>query len=141
MPKRDEIKIRERTNLYDLLDDGIENGSDLETLVRLREEAASAPSVQRPPEALPRPQPATPVRAGRSWGGVLIGSLLLAAGGSLALYPQEMVVWHAAIRYVASSAEYVSPSMARVYGIVVASAGVLVLLVSLVRMRNHAART
>jgi len=36
MPSREQLKIRKLTNLYDLLDDGIENGSDLPELARLQ---------------------------------------------------------------------------------------------------------
>ena len=83
MPSREQLKIRKLTNLYDLLDDGIENGSDLPELARLQAEgeaAAATPSVPAPPRA---DRPAEPVPFRRSWGGALLSAVLIAGGERL----------------------------------------------------------
>jgi hypothetical protein len=138
MPKREEIKIRESTNLYDLLDDGIENGSDSPALAELRR-AGSPPESPRRPSAPSSDIPQPPAR--RSIGGALLGLSVAASGFAVAFWPREMIVWHARIRYLPSIAEHVSATTARGYGVIVAAAGALILAVSLVRMRVPRQRT
>jgi len=80
MPSREQLKIRKLTNLYDLLDDGMENGSDLAELARLQAEgeaATATPSAPAPPRV---DHPAEPGPARRSWGGALLGAVLITGG-------------------------------------------------------------
>jgi len=150
MSKRDEVKIRQRTNLYDLLDDGIENNSDLEALRKAREDAAAEPE---PPAAhagtddAPHPATASPsTPAGdrkaasatgrRHWAGALTGALSCAGGLWLLVAPATGLVFHDRIRYARPFVEQVSPLMSQVYGGVLLVAGIALLYFSLRQTRE-----
>lgn len=138
MPDRDEIRIRRSTNLYDLLDDGIANNSDIRELVR-REDATAIEAKHATEDATPQsPQrrllPQLPrIEQARSWFGILLGILVLVAGSEVALHPIAMLAWHMR-RGLWWSTEYVSIDRARFYGICIATFGLLLLVYSLIRM-------
>jgi ferric-dicitrate binding protein FerR (iron transport regulator) len=150
MSKRDEVKIRQRTNLYDLLDDGIENNSDLEALRKAREEAAAAPEPSIDREGMddaPRPEAASlstsfgaresasaPGR--RHWAGALTGALSCAGGLWLLVAPATGLVFHDRIRYARPFIEQVSPLMSQVYGGALLVAGIAQLYFSLRQTRE-----
>ena len=141
MSKRDEVRVRQNTTLYDLLDDGVENGSDVSALARLKaeHEQSSANEISNAHRASPQHFALTTSR--RSWGGAVLGFAIFTGGTAVAIWPVEMLVWHDRIRYLPSFAEHVTQDGARGYGIVVALAGLVVTLFSLVRMRDFAGRT
>jgi hypothetical protein len=116
--------IRRRTNIADLLDDGIENGSDIGTLhadtgdepAGAEEEAAlrtrdETLAVVRAEQAAV--EAATTRR--RSPYGLFLGVLIAAAGTWLIASPVDMRVLHAHSRY-ASFLEHVTPARSRLYG-------------------------
>lgn len=140
MSSREQLKIRKLTNLYDLLDDGIENGSDLPELARLQAEdgaGTATPSAPAPPRG---DRPAEPVPSRRSWGGVLLGAAFIAGGGAAALWPSELMVWHDRINYLPSFVEHVTRAGARGYGVAVTVGGLVVLVVSLLRLPGDVQR-
>jgi len=143
MPRRDEIRIRQLTNLYDLLDDGVENGSDLPALAALKKHDG-ANSIEedgkKKPEVRLVHHESGPIVSRRSWSGVLIGLALLLCGTAAILWPAEVWVWHDRIRYLPGFAELVTRMGAQFYGSVVVVSGFLILLLSLVPMRVSAPR-
>jgi hypothetical protein len=92
MSKRSLTWLRQRTNVEDLLDDGIENNSDLESFAAtaqpnddsragLTEAPLQAPHVESPkPE--PEPEPAE-----ADFFGAAIGVLIIGCGISLVVHP------------------------------------------------------
>ncbi len=141
MPGREDIKIRRVTTLYDLLDDGIENGSDLAKIADLKRDSLE----ERPERLNSPPNDARSANSSpdgrRSWFGILLGLALSVAGASVALWPSSMMVWHHRIMYLPSVVEYVTASTARGYGIVVAIAGICIAVGFLVRLRAPLPRT
>jgi hypothetical protein len=122
MSQRDARWLRRRTTLRDLLDDGIENGSDLKSqdpyqpvtppdpaIRALRDETIAA--IRR--EA----QRGRARRVGVSGLGLLLGSVLIASGTLLLLFPVDMAVHHARIRYLPSFIEHVDHARSRLYGV------------------------
>ena len=135
MPDKDEIRIRKATNLYDLLDDGIANNSDIPELVR-REDSATVELPAKPMQRIsaesgPTPEPVE--RKARSWFGIVLGSITAIAGSVTVLHPAAMFVWHDRMRRP-SFFEYVSVERARGYAICVAIFGLLLLAYSLIKM-------
>jgi hypothetical protein len=142
MSIRDLNWIRRRTTVEDLLDDGIENASDLgkpssdarlpsdpaalrkrsETLARLRAEHAAELSTAR--------------RKSFSAFGVLLGLLIAVGGGALVLFPTDMRVEHSRIRYLPTVWEHVTPVRSRLYGSVGLAFGLSLVVYSLYRPRS-----
>ena len=137
MPDEDEIRIRRATNLYDLLDDGIANNSDIRELVKREDEIAAKPAATTSQGHAPQPgsasAPETLVQKARSWFGILLGSLVFTAGVAEAIHPTAMNVWHFMYR-TRSFVEYVDAGRARFYGSCVAIFGLALLAYSLIRM-------
>jgi ferric-dicitrate binding protein FerR (iron transport regulator) len=149
MSKRDEVKIRQRTNLYDLLDDGIENNSDLEALRKAREDAAAEPEspVDRAglddaspftasPSTTANVRKSASTAGRRHWAGAVTGALSCAGGLWLLVAPATGLVFHDRIRYARPFVEQVSPLMSQVYGGVLLVAGIALLYFSLRQTRE-----
>jgi hypothetical protein len=139
MPDKDEIRIRKATNLYDLLDDGIANNSDIRELVEREDEITAKAAIaiaQRPaPQRGSASAPEAIVPKARSWSGILLGMLAFVAGAAEAIHPTAMNVWHDRARYgMRPFFEHVDPERARLYGICMAIFGLGLLAYSLVRM-------
>ncbi|MFT3898120.1 MAG: hypothetical protein QM719_10585 [Thermomonas sp.] len=134
MPDKDEIRIRRTTNLYDLLDDGIANNSDIGELIHREDEVAKQRSGQAMPECRSVPKSPAISRKARSWFGIILGILVSIAGAETALHPVAMEVWHDRAKYLPSFWEYVDIERARGYGICVAIFGLLLLAYSLIKM-------
>jgi hypothetical protein len=142
MSIRDLNWIRRQTTVEDLLDDGIENASDLakvpldaplpsdpaalrkrsETLARVKAEQAAELSTTR--------------RKSFSVFGALLGLLIAAAGCSLVVFPADMRVEHSRIRYLPTVWEHVTPGRSRLYGSVGLAFGLVLVVYSLYRPRS-----
>ena len=142
MSIRDLNWIRRRTTAEDLLDDGIENASDLgklpsdatlppdpaalrkrsETLARVKAEHAAEFSAAR--------------RKSFSVFGVLLGLLIAAGGGALVVFPTDMRVEHSRIKYLPTVWEHVTPARSRLYGSVGLAFGLALVVYSLYRPRS-----
>ena len=142
MSIRDLNWIRRRTTVEDLLDDGIENTSDLgkvpldaslpsdpaalrkrsETLARVKAEHAAELSTTR--------------RKSLSVFGVLLGLLIAAGGCILVIFPADMRVEHSRIRYLPTVSEHVTPARSRLYGSAGLAFGLVLVVYSLYRPRS-----
>lgn len=142
MTIRDLNWIKRRTTVEDLLDDGIENASDLskppsdttlspdpeafrkrsETLARVRAERAAEFSATR--------------RKSLSVFGVLLGLLIATGGSLLVMFPADMRVEHSRIRYLPTVWEHVTPARSRLYGSVGIAFGLVLVVYSLYRPRS-----
>ena len=136
---RDVRWMHRRTNIADLLDDGVENYSDLK-------DAAAAPGqedsdeecpparakVVLPGATLPEKEASPTPRASRL--GVLIGACLAIACALLYLHPAEVSVVQQG-RGWRWSVEHVTPERARIYGAIGVIVGIGLLAFSLYRPR------
>ncbi len=108
----------QNTNVWDLLDDGIENGSDLRARPRGADpgpaagvDAPVAPAPRTTLTARTQPESTTePVRSNRaiSWFGLALGLAMIVAGLLVAWHPHSMVVYHAPTRHAHGSSEFVT---------------------------------
>lgn len=140
--------IRRNTTAEDLLDDGVENGSDLKspresdgvdsvaddapphgameirrrTLERNRLEAVEQARIQR--------------RKSYSLFGLLFGAALLVFGLVAMLHPTESDVLHVRIKYLSSFVEHVSKERSVFYGAVMFVFGAVLCWYSLLRPRS-----
>ena len=137
--------FRRFTNVDDLLDDGIENNSDIatklasnvppapppdETSIRIREETLSKVEAE---ESLTRLRQR---KSSYSRYGVILGVILSLAGIISSIHPSEILVEHARIRYLATTHELVSPFRARIYGVSLAAIGIALVAFSLYRPKS-----
>jgi hypothetical protein len=142
MSIRDLNWTRRRTTVEDLLDDGIENASDLgkapldtarppdpealqkrsETLAKVKAERAAQLSATR--------------RKSFSVFGVLLGLLVATGGCLLVMFPTDMRVEHSRIRYLPTVWEHVTPARSRLYGSVGIAFGLALVVCSLYRPRS-----
>src|SRR5690606_1934333 len=102
------------TNVADLLDDGIENNSDLTSFATPVESAHSwtdAPPIHQSHEQQREPTtPARPMaRESISRTGILIGVVMVLGGILLVLLPVDMGVLHHRVMYLPSFVEHVTP--------------------------------
>lgn len=143
--RRDVRWLQRRTNIADLLDDGVENGSDLACgQVPARESIENdAGAVDRPVKTTPA-HPVSPTspspsgeraRATVNWFGVLVGLGFVAAGLRLLVVPVDMLVYHDRVKRP-SFVEHVTPERSRVYGAGGAVVGVGLLVFALYRPRR-----
>ena len=139
---RDVRWLQRRTNIADLLDDGIENGSDLASgQVPAREAVddeaeAGRPIAATPPRPVaPAPSSVEPARPTVSWFGVLVGLGLVAAGVRLFVVPVDMMVYHDRMKRP-SFVEHVTPERSRIYGAAGATVGLVVFAFALYRPRR-----
>ena len=141
MTSRDLRWLRRYTSADDLLDDGVENFSDLGRVDSAEErdvvDGAHAPS------ALAR----THVRVGHLTGahtntparrsplGLLLGGVMAMAGVALVVAAPDMPVEHVRLRYLPTIIEHVTPAVARFYGVVLFAAGIVTLVMAFRRTR------
>lgn len=133
--------ISRYTTADDLLDDGVENFSDLK-----REGAASAAAGPSDPGAMAANQRHRERRRNeakarphlRSWSGVgLLLAVAMIAGGVVMLWAApDMRVEHAAWKRARSSIEHVTPMRSRVYGVSFLLFGVALGYFSVARVRD-----
>jgi len=106
MSKRSVTWLRQHTNVEDLLDDGIENNSDLKSFA-LAEQPSDEPPISGPVEVplqashieAPKTEPAE-----RDFFVAAIGVLIMGCGLGLVLYPVDTIVYHyRAIEHVTSA--------------------------------------
>lgn len=125
MPKPSLSWVRRRTNVEDLLDDGVENGSDLSryhgqaekppgpaeeaALVRREEMLAVVRSEQAGVSAQFRRKAISPF-------GAVLGVVIALAGVMLIVHPVDMHVEHRRTRYLPTIWEHVTPLRSRLYG-------------------------
>jgi len=129
MSNRDVRWLQRRTNIADLLDDGIENYSDLKPSASAAGAAdAEGTAVAESPGATPAPRSAasTPTTASPrptvSWLGLLLGIGLVAAGVRLFLASIDLMVYHQRMKRP-SFVEHVTPQRSRIYGTAAAVVG------------------
>ena len=122
MANRDVRWLQRRTNIADLLDDGIENYSDIKAGAVPPAGSADADGHRPPP---PRPAKAFAVavraRAPANWLGILIGTGVLAGAAYLLVAPVDRMIYHPHARG-GSFVEHVTRERSRVYG----AAGMLI---------------
>ena len=116
--------IRRYTTVEDLLDDGVENFSDVKRAVGQADNATedvladptAAAAIQQHRERLRKEAEARPRRRGYSGVGLLLAIAMIAGGAVMVELAPDMWVEHAR-RYTRSSVEHVTPMRARVYGV------------------------
>lgn len=139
MPGPDLRRLRRNTTADDLLDDGVENGSDRkgyannEGRTDIASDLAMAPKRERAKHADGAGHAAS---AGSiSVLGLGLGAVMLAAGAVLLAWPADMLVEHVRIRYLPSVIEHVTAATSRMYGAALVAAGLAVLAFALRRFR------
>ena len=142
MSNRDVRWLQRRTNITDLLDDGIENYSDLKPGASAAGAAdAEGTTVAESPGATasPRSAASTPTTASPrptvAWFGLLLGIAFVAAGVRLFLAPVDLMVYHQRMKRP-SFVEHVTPQRSRIYGTAAAVVGLGLLGFSLYRPRQ-----
>jgi hypothetical protein len=142
MSKRGLSWLRQHTNVEDLLDDGIENNSDVGSFARSDDELdrrvdgvteangiGSTPPL--PAHPVPDEHPRKP-----SYFGMFLGVLTIAAGSLLCFHPVNALVYHQRSRSYFSSWEFVSPERSEFYGVSGILIGLAILLLAAYRPRN-----
>ena len=128
MSNRDVRWLQRRTNIADLLDDGIENYSDLKPSASAAGAAGAEGTamVESPgAAAAPRSAASTPTASPRqtvSWLGLLLGIGFVAAGVRLFVAPIDLMVYHQRMKR-SSFVEHVTPQRWRIYGTAAAVVG------------------
>jgi hypothetical protein len=141
MSIRDLNWIRRRTTVEDLLDDGIENASDLGKLSSDTTLPPASEAIHKRSETLARvkAERAAELGAARrtsfSAFGVLLGLLIAIGGCLLVMFPPDMRVEHSRIRYLSTVWEHVTPARSRLYGSVATAFGLVLVVYSLYRPR------
>ena len=145
MSIRDLKWIKRRTTVSDLLDDGIENNSDLQQLDS-GDELAQPPNpalLRKRSETLAlinAEHAATELAAYRknfSIFGAALGAVIAIASAYVVISPVDMRVEHRRIRYLPTVWEHVTPARSRFYGSVGLVFGVFVVGYSLYRPRSQ----
>jgi hypothetical protein len=144
MSKRGLDWIRRHTTTEDLLDDGVENFSDLKTLEsRSSEEPEPSPeslAVRR--QTLERRRKEQQQFASEAYRlafsrfGLFLGVLLVLSGAALLVFPVDMLVHHARIRYLPPVVEHVTQARSQLYGAALLIAGIALAGFSLYRPRR-----
>lgn len=135
MDKRELSRMLRRTNTADLLDDGIENGSDLKSFAQIDEaEVVDAPKVsqvdmrtqssplrnldtQETPRAVPAKEPI-------SYLGLFFGACFVVSGVLLFLFPQDRYVFHDRLKS-RSFVEHVTATGSQVYAVIALVVGIV----------------
>ena len=137
MTKRSLTWIRQHTNVEDLLDDGIDNNSDLKSFAidgNALEEAPVSPTIrkeaQRSEAPIAKPAPI-------SFLGIIIGSLMIAFGTKLFLSPVDMFVYRDRGKYFnLDFIEHVTHGRSEIYGAAGFFLGIAVLIYSVYKARK-----
>ena len=141
MSKRNLTWLRQNTNVEDLLDDGIENNSDLKSFSRAADlnsdmavpaEGTAGKSADPSSEGTSstNPAPEDPLEASQSrfsFFGVEIGVLIAAGGAFLVLFPVDMFVFHDRTKYYRPFWEHVTHGRSEFYGVVGLLLGIAVI--------------
>jgi hypothetical protein len=142
MPIRDQNWLRRNTTVQDLLDDGVENFSDLDQLPSQEPQAMVEPAVlQIRSDTIARvkaeeyAQERSARRRNFSLFGACLGMLIALSGGLLIAFPADMRVEHSRIKYLPSVTEDVTPARSRLYGAAALAFGTALLAYSLYRPR------
>jgi len=128
MDKRELAKLLRRTNTADLLDDGIENGSDLKSFARTEDDAVEdvpkRPRVEMPTQSSPlrdlhkkEAPEEVPPKEPISYFGLFVGACFLVFGIVMFLYPQDASVYHDRIKY-RPFVEHVTTTGSQVYAVI-----------------------
>lgn len=141
MTKRNLRWIRQHTNVEDLLDDGIENNSDLRSFASdddTSEEQPLPTSNDSSPTAQDSGAPAIVAdRNPISAFGVMLGGSMMWFGVKLFLYPVDTFVYHARAKSLHRGVlEHVTQAGSHFYGIVGFLTGLAILLCSVYRPRR-----
>jgi len=135
--------IRCQTTIEDLLDDGVENfsdlkGSDAESAPEDEPDAAVLAAKQQSRDIMRREAAAENARhtSALSWTGTTLGLLIAASGTMLVVFPVEMRVEHPRTKYLPTVREHVTPARSRLYGAALVVAGMAVTAYSLYRPRK-----
>jgi hypothetical protein len=146
MDKREIARRLRRTNTADLLDDGIENGSDIKPFAKTEDDAVEdvpkLPRVLMPTQSSPlrdlhkqKAPEAPPQKEPISYVGLLIGACLLVFGVVMFLYPQDVSVYHERSRY-RSFLEHVTATGSQVYAVIALLIGIALCWFSLYRPKR-----
>lgn len=137
--------IRRRTTVDDLLDDGVENFSDLrgkQAPAAVGETAPNSEAVaavlRARAEGNAAEREATRAARRRAWSlfGIALGIVMIVAGTLAIRFPQQLLVHHARMKYLPSTVEPVDPPRFAFYGGVLVLAGVGLCVFALVRPRG-----
>ncbi len=134
MDKRELARKLRRTNTADLLDDGIENGSDLKSRAKTAEaECVDVPKVSQvdlPTQSPPlrkldtREIPGTgQPKKSISYLGLFFGACFLVSGILLFLFPQDAYVYHDRMKY-RPIVEHVTTTGSQVYAVIALAIGI-----------------
>ena len=137
MSKRSLTWLRQHTNVEDLLDDGIENNSDLKSFAtQPSDELPVAERAEVPLQAshIETPRPDPPQRDFTLAG---IGLLIMGCGFGLVLYPVDLVVYHQGAKYAYRGLlEHVTTGRSQIYGSVGIVLGAALLIYALKKPRK-----
>ena len=146
MDKRDLSRMLRRTNTADLLDDGIENGSDLKSFSQTEAtEVVDAPKVsqvdlptQSSPlrnldaQATPR---AVPPKESYSYLGLFFGTYFVVSGVLLFLFPQDASIYHDRMKS-RPFVEHVTATGSQVYAVIALVVGIVLCAFSMYRPKK-----
>jgi hypothetical protein len=139
MSKRSLTWLRQHTNVEDLLDDGIENNSDLKSFASPEQPSGESP-VAADAEIPPKPSPVEaprPEPAERDFFVAAIGVLIMGCGLQLVLYPADLIVHHDRGKYpYRDFLEHVTSGRSEVYGSVGILLGAALLIYAFYRPRK-----
>jgi len=148
--KRELAKLLRRTNTADLLDDGIENGSDVRSFAGTEDDPADAvDAAQKIPRRGEMPTQSSPLRDLHarelpeevqpkqpiSYLGLLIGACFVVFGIVVLLYPQDVFVMHDRVRY-RTYVEHVTATGSQIYAVIALVIGIALCWFSLYRARK-----
>lgn len=139
--------FRRFTNVDDLLDDGIENNSDLssrteEASADLSETDSRALQIQANTIAKVQKEQEQDRMAQRrkdyNLFGIVLGAILAISGLGLAMHPIAMRVEHARMKYLPTVVEQVTPNRGRLYGFSLFAFGLVLIYFSGPRIKSRA---
>jgi hypothetical protein len=139
MSKRSLTWLRQHTNVEDLLDDGIENNSDLKSFEIRGQPSDELPVAERPELPLQASHIETqrPDAPERDFALAGIGLLIMGCGLGLVLYPVDLVVYHQAAKYAYRGVlEHVTTGRSQIYGSVGIVLGAALLIYALQKARK-----
>jgi hypothetical protein len=151
MDKRELARMLRRTNTADLLDDGIENGSDLKSFAKTDDSLdnvdaiddvpkvskSGTPTQSSPLRDLPKEKAPEELPPGEpiSYLGLFIGACFLVFGVVMFLYPRDVSVYHDRIKYK-PFVEHVTSTGSQVYSVIAFVIGLALCWFSLYRPKR-----
>ncbi|HTA66328.1 MAG TPA: hypothetical protein VK753_12565 [Xanthomonadaceae bacterium] len=129
MNKRDLSRLLRQTNVEDLVDDGIENGSDIASFNPVdavdetpTPETSKADAIRRSTLLRERQEQEEQVESLRrrsvSWLGLILGACFVVSGIVVFLFPRDTYVYHHRMRLLPSFVEHVTPAGSQAYAVV-----------------------